>query len=148
MTVVITLSSRDYDAVLFDLDGVLTKTARVHASGLEKVVSTIFSRERAARVRRSLRTLLISTTTTRDYVDGKSRLRRRGISSSRHAGSNCRWGRQEDGPDVQSMHALGNLKDRYFMKHLAQHGVDSYEASITSGAPTPGATDQDRRRVL
>jgi len=29
---VITLSPRDYDAVLFDLDGVLTKTARVHAA--------------------------------------------------------------------------------------------------------------------
>ncbi len=29
---VITLSPRDYDAVLFDLDGVLTKTAGVHAA--------------------------------------------------------------------------------------------------------------------
>ena len=28
---VFTLSPRDYDAVLFDLDGVLTQTARVHA---------------------------------------------------------------------------------------------------------------------
>jgi len=28
----VTLSPRDYDAVLFDLDGVLTKTASVHAS--------------------------------------------------------------------------------------------------------------------
>jgi beta-phosphoglucomutase-like phosphatase (HAD superfamily) len=32
MIVVITLSPRDYDAVLFDLDGVLTRTASVHAS--------------------------------------------------------------------------------------------------------------------
>ena len=28
----VTLSPRDYDAVLFDLDGVLTKTANVHAA--------------------------------------------------------------------------------------------------------------------
>ena len=32
MQVVITLSPRDYDAVLFDLDGVLTRTANVHAA--------------------------------------------------------------------------------------------------------------------
>lgn len=29
---VFTLSPRDYDAVLFDLDGVLTRTASVHAA--------------------------------------------------------------------------------------------------------------------
>ena len=29
---VVTLSPRDYDAVLFDLDGVPTKTASVHAA--------------------------------------------------------------------------------------------------------------------
>ncbi|MGH8572356.1 MAG: HAD family hydrolase [Gammaproteobacteria bacterium] len=34
---VITLSPRDYDAVLFDLDGVLTQTARVHAAAWKKL---------------------------------------------------------------------------------------------------------------
>jgi hypothetical protein len=34
---VITLSPRDYDAILFDLDGVLTKTARVHAAAWKRV---------------------------------------------------------------------------------------------------------------
>jgi beta-phosphoglucomutase-like phosphatase (HAD superfamily) len=33
----ITLSPRDYDAVLFDLDGVLTRTASVHASAWKKL---------------------------------------------------------------------------------------------------------------
>jgi beta-phosphoglucomutase-like phosphatase (HAD superfamily) len=37
MKAVITLSSRDYDAVLFDLDGVLTRTANVHASVWKKL---------------------------------------------------------------------------------------------------------------
>jgi beta-phosphoglucomutase-like phosphatase (HAD superfamily) len=32
------LSPRDYDAVLFDLDGVLTKTARVHAAEFTKLL--------------------------------------------------------------------------------------------------------------
>lgn len=34
---VITLSPRDYDAVLFDLDGVLTRTASVHAAAWKKL---------------------------------------------------------------------------------------------------------------
>ncbi len=37
MKVVITLFPRDYDAVLFDLDGVLTRTASVHASAWKKL---------------------------------------------------------------------------------------------------------------
>ena len=39
-------------------------------------------------------------------------------------------GAPEDGPDVQSVHALGKLKDQYFLQHLEQHGVELYEASI------------------
>jgi phosphoglycolate phosphatase-like HAD superfamily hydrolase len=35
---VATLSPRDYDAVLFDLDGVLTRTASVHAAAWKKAV--------------------------------------------------------------------------------------------------------------
>ena len=39
-------------------------------------------------------------------------------------------GAPEDGPDVQSVRALGNLKDEYFQQHLKQHGVEIYETSI------------------
>ena len=34
---IVTLSPRDYDAILFDLDGVLTKTASVHAAAWKKL---------------------------------------------------------------------------------------------------------------
>ena len=37
---------------------------------------------------------------------------------------------QLDGPDVQSVQALGNLKDKYFMEHLEQRGVEPHEAAI------------------
>jgi len=33
---VVTLSPRDYDAVLFDLDGVLTQTVRAHAAAWKR----------------------------------------------------------------------------------------------------------------
>ena len=46
MIVVITLSPRDYDAVLFDLDGVLTRTASVHAAAWKKLFDS-FLEQRA-----------------------------------------------------------------------------------------------------
>ncbi|KXW57537.1 HAD family hydrolase [Ferrovum myxofaciens] len=45
---VITLSPRDYDAVLFDLDGVLTKSASVHASAWKKLFDE-FLKQRATK---------------------------------------------------------------------------------------------------
>ena len=44
---IITLSPRDYDAVLFDLDGVLTRTAKVHAAAWKKLFDS-FLEQRAA----------------------------------------------------------------------------------------------------
>ena len=37
MNAIITLSPRDFDGVLFDLDGVLTRTASVHAAAWKKL---------------------------------------------------------------------------------------------------------------
>ena len=39
-------------------------------------------------------------------------------------------GTPEDGPGAHTVHALGNLKDQYFMQHLEQHGVETYEEAI------------------
>jgi beta-phosphoglucomutase-like phosphatase (HAD superfamily) len=46
-TPVVTLSPRDYDAVLFDLDGVLTKTASVHAAAWKKLFDGFLERRAA-----------------------------------------------------------------------------------------------------
>jgi beta-phosphoglucomutase-like phosphatase (HAD superfamily) len=44
---IVTLFPRDYDAVLFDLDGVLTKTASVHAAAWKRLFDG-FLEQRAA----------------------------------------------------------------------------------------------------
>jgi trehalose 6-phosphate phosphatase len=104
MKVVITLSPRDYDAVLFDLDVVLTKTARVHASAWEKLFDS-FLEQRAIQTGEPFIPFAIDTDYPR-YVDGKPRydgvtdfLESRGITLP--------LGAPEDGPKVQSVHALG-----------------------------------------
>ena len=128
MKVVTTLSPRDYDAVLFDLDGVLTRTASVHASAWKKLFDG-FLEQRATQTGKPFVPFDIDADYPR-YVDGKSRYD--GVAAFLDSrGIELPMGGPEDGPDVQSVCALGNLKDRYFLEHLEQHGVDPYEASIS-----------------
>ncbi len=68
---VVTLSPRDYDAVLFDLDGVLTKTASVHAAAWKKLFDG-FLEQRAANRGGAFVPFDIDADYRR-YVDGKPR---------------------------------------------------------------------------
>ena len=127
MNVVTTLSPRDYDAVLFDLDGVLTRTASVHASAWKKLFDE-FLEQRATQIGEPFVPFDIATDYPR-YVDGKPRYD--GVTAFLESrGIELPMGAPEDGPDVQSVCALGNLKDRYFLQHLEQHGVAAFEAAI------------------
>jgi len=127
MKVVTTLSLRDYDAVLFDLDGVLTRSASVHASAWKKLFDG-FLEQRATRAGEPFVPFDIATDYPR-YVDGKPRYD--GVAAFlKSRGIELPMGEPEDGPDVQSVHALGNLKDHYFLKHLKQQGIDPYESAI------------------
>ena len=124
---VITLSPRDYDAVLFDLDGVLTQTAKVHAAAWKKLFDG-FLEQRSARTGEAVVPFDLDADYRR-YVDGKPRYD--GVAAFLASrGIELPLGAPEDGPDAQSVRALGNLKDRYFLEHLEQHGVEPYEASI------------------
>jgi beta-phosphoglucomutase family hydrolase len=126
-TPVVTLSARDYDAVLFDLDGVLTKTASVHAAAWKRLFDGVLQ-QRAARTGEAFVPFDIDADYRR-YVDGKPRydgvaafLKSRRIQFP--------WGTREDGPDAQTVYGLGNLKDRYFTEQLEEHGVEVYDAAI------------------
>lgn len=123
----ITLSPRDYDAVLFDLDGVLTRTASVHAAAWKKLFDD-FLRERASRTGEAFVPFDIATDYPR-HVDGKPRydgvadfLASRGIVLP--------VGADGDGSELQTVHSLGQRKDRYFLDHLAREGVETFDAAI------------------
>jgi beta-phosphoglucomutase-like phosphatase (HAD superfamily) len=124
---IVTLSPQDYDAVLFDLDGVLTRTARVHAAAWKRLFDA-FLKQWAADTGAAFVPFDIKADYRR-YVDGKPRddgaaacLASRGIA----------WpcGTPADGPGTHTVQALGNLKDQYFLQHLAQHGVEPEAAAI------------------
>ena len=121
------LSPRDYDAVLFDLDGVLTRTASVHAAAWKRLFDE-FLKKRSDDTGEPFVPFDIDIDYRR-YVDGKPRYD--GVTAflgSRDIGLPQRA--QEDGPGVQSVRELGNLKDKYFLEHLEQRGVELYEAAI------------------
>ena len=124
---VVTLSPRDYDAVLFDLDGVLTQTARAHAAAWKRLFDQ-FLKRRTAETGEPFVPFDVEADYRR-YVDGKPR--QDGVAAflqSRRI--DLPLGAPDDGPAVQSVHGLGNLKDHYFLEELHQHGVQGYEASI------------------
>ena len=122
-----TLFPRDYDAVLFDLDGVLTRTASVHAAAWKRLFDE-FLKKRSGDLGEPFVPFDINTDYRR-HVDGKPRYD--GVTTFLEArGIELPQGTQLDGPDVQSVHGLGNLKDKYFLEHLELRGVEPYEAAI------------------
>jgi beta-phosphoglucomutase family hydrolase len=124
---VITLSPRDYDAVLFDLDGVLTRTASVHAAAWKELFDGFLER-RSEETGKPFVPFDIEADYRR-HVDGKPRLD--GVAAFLASrGIELPLGTPEDGPDARSMQGLGSLKDQHFLRRLEREGVEVYEASI------------------
>lgn len=117
-----------FDAVLFDLDGVLTATAKLHAVCWKQLFDE-FLRGYASRTDGPFEPFDI----TQDYlayVDGKPRydgvrsfLESRGIALD--------YGAPTDAPGDGTMCALGNRKDAFFGEGLRQNGVEIFDGSIT-----------------
>ena len=92
---VITLSPRDYDAVLFDLDGVLTQTASVPAAAWKKLFDN-FLEQRATQAGGPFVPFDIDADYPL-YVDGKSRYD--GVATFlKSRGIELPLGAPEDGP--------------------------------------------------
>jgi beta-phosphoglucomutase family hydrolase len=114
-------------ALLFDLDGVLTQTAKVHAAAWQQMFDS-FLRERAVRTGGEFRPFRLPHD-YREYVDGK--LRADGVRSFlRSRGIELPEGAPEDPPDVESIHGLGSRKNDLFLDLLAERGVEVYEGSV------------------
>src|SRR5690606_28161558 len=123
----VTLSPRDYDAVLFDLDGVLTPTASIHAAAWKRLFDD-FLRHRAEETGEPFVEFDIDTDYRR-YVDGKPR--HDGVASFLAArGITLPMGGPDEPPGEGSIHALGGLKDRYFLEYLQRRGIKPFEGAV------------------
>lgn len=116
-----------FDAVLFDLDGVLTATAKVHAACWKRLFDE-FLEERAADTGEPLKSFDIVEDYKR-YVDGK--LRYEGVRSFLESrGIDLPAGTPEDPPGNWTVCGLGNRKDAMVQEVLEAKGVDVYEGSV------------------
>jgi beta-phosphoglucomutase family hydrolase len=114
-------------ACLFDLDGVLTQTAKVHAAAWKEMFDT-FLREHAERTGRPFEPF-DRPTDYDEYVDGKPRLD--GVRSFLESrGIHLPMGSPSDPPDVESVHALGTRKNDRVMELIREQGVQPYEGSV------------------
>ncbi|MBA5874164.1 MAG: beta-phosphoglucomutase family hydrolase [Nitrospira sp. CR1.2] len=116
-----------FEAVLFDLDGVLTKTAVVHATAWKRLFDE-YLQARALRDHAPFQPFDILLDYQR-YVDGKLRYDgvRAFLESRRIVLPN---GTAHDGPEQETVQGLGNKKDGYFQAHLAQHGIELYNDAV------------------
>ena len=118
---------RQFDAAIFDLDGVVTKTARVHAAAWKKLFDE-YLKGWAARTGQPFQPFdLIHD--YRPHVDGKPR--NDGVKSfldSRNI--SLPYGKEDDAHDQETICGLGNQKNTYFLEALKDHGVEPYLATV------------------
>jgi beta-phosphoglucomutase family hydrolase len=120
------LDRQHYDAALFDLDGVLTDTARVHAAAWKRLFDDFLS-ERAQRGGDPFREFDIGPD-YEVYVDGKPRFDGvRSFLASR--GIELPEGNEGDPPEQESVRSLGMRKDGFVKEVMARDGVAAYPTS-------------------
>ena len=117
----------DITACLFDLDGVLTQTAKVHALAWKRMFDA-FLRERATETGEGFRPFALPEDYAA-YVDGK--LRHDGVRSFLASrGITLTEGTPGDPGTERTVHGLGNRKNTAFLEVLQREGVEVYDGSV------------------
>lgn len=110
-----------YDAVLFDLDGVLTPTAAVHMHAWQTMFEELFASWD-----------ITPPYTERDYfdhLDGKKRYD--GVASLlRSRDVEVPWGDPSDPPTADTVCGIGNRKNQVFERVLRAEGIAAYPGSL------------------
>ncbi len=112
---------------LFDMDGVLTKTATVHAAAWKRTFDELL-RNLSARNSRPFEPF-DEVKDYEQYVDGKPRAD--GVRSFLMArGIDLPEGSPEDPPTAETVQGVGNAKNAAFNDVLRAQGVERYEGSV------------------
>jgi alpha,alpha-trehalase len=116
-----------FPALLFDLDGVITRTATIHSAAWKRLFDEFL--ERWGREHGKTCDSFDIATDYVKYIDGRRRydgvdgfLRSRGIELP--------WGDPDDSPDEPTVSGLGNRKNRYFTEELERRPVEVFEDTV------------------
>ena len=116
-----------YDAVLFDLDGVITDTAKLHADCWKQMFDE-YLRKRATKRGEAFRPFDIAND-YRLYVDGKPRFDGvRDFLTSRAI--RLPEGSPDDLPQLDTVCGLGNRKNQLVNEVIHAKGVEPYDGSV------------------
>jgi len=111
-------------ACLFDLDGVVTRTAVVHAAAWKETFDA-FLREREGDGFRPFD----ATTDYDEYVDGRPRADGvRTFLASR--GIELPEGHPDDPPDAPTVNGIGNRKNALVLEKIRTEGVQAYDGTL------------------
>ncbi|WP_227981992.1 trehalose-phosphatase [Nocardia spumae] len=120
------IDTRLFDAVVFDMDGVVTDTASIHAAAWTQVFDRFLA---ARRPGPGENCAPFDAADYRDFVDGKPRydgvtdfLASRCISIPR--------GSPSDTGDMATICGLGNGKDEEFLARIAESGVPVFDTTV------------------
>ncbi len=115
------------DAFIFDMDGVVTNTARIHAIAWKRTFDE-YLQERAQRAGENFRPFDLEADYL-TYVDGKPRcdgvrdfLRSRDVSLT--------FGDPADPPEKETVCGIGNRKNALYLKMLQEQGADPYPSTV------------------
>ncbi len=121
------ISPDRFDAVLFDLDGVLTATAKVHAASWKKTFDD-FLHKRAAMTDEPFEPFDIETD-YKLYVDGKPRYD--GVAAFLESrGIHLPYGDPDEAPNDKTICGLGNRKNEMINQVLESDGVEVFSGSV------------------
>jgi beta-phosphoglucomutase family hydrolase len=112
---------------LFDLDGVLTQTAKVHAAAWKQTFDE-YLHKRADRGDEEFKEF-DKVADYDEYVDGKPRYD--GVQSFLQSrGIDLPWGDHGDPPDKETVCGIGNRKNDLVLKLIREEGVEAYPGSV------------------
>ncbi|MHB1570188.1 MAG: HAD family hydrolase [Solirubrobacteraceae bacterium] len=108
-------------ACLFDLDGVLTQTAKVHDRAWKQTFDPILKARGLPE--------FDPVADYDEYVDGKPRFD--GVRSFLQSrGIDLPEGRPDDPPDAETICGVGNKKNNLVLKLIDRDGVEAYDGSV------------------
>ncbi len=120
------LSRDKFDAILFDLDGVVTATNHNHFAAWKQLFDQ-YLKIRATRERAPFREFTEDEMS--EFVDGKPRYE--GIRSFLESRDiSLPFGDISDAEDAETVCGLGNLKNRFFNLSIQTDGVEVFESSL------------------
>jgi len=123
----VTIRTSEYDAIVFDLDGVVTDTAGLHAASWKQLFDGILKKH--AEIAGGEFVPFDKNHDYLKYVDGKPRytgvkdfLESRGIT--------LEYGDPSDPPDKETICGLGNKKNIAFQERLEEDGVVIFNSTV------------------